>query len=173
VLENLLGLPVPQPPPGVETNLDESVHVDGPATLRTRLELHRDKPACRNCHAVMDPIGFAMEPFDKIGKLRSEDGGLPINASGTMVDGSELNGPDDLRNALVRNSDVFVVSFTEKLMTYALGRAVTHADQPIVRDIVRKSRPDQYRLDAVIMNIIESAPFQQRVATGSTVAHNP
>jgi hypothetical protein len=169
VLENLLGLPVPKPPPGVETNLDASVHLEGPATLRARLEAHRDKPACRNCHAVIDPIGYALEPFDKIGKLRSEDGGLPIDSRGTMVDGTALNGPDDLRNALVANSNIFVISFTEKLMTYALGRAVTYADQPTVRDIVRKSRAEQYELTSLIMNIVESVPFQQRVATGSTM----
>jgi hypothetical protein len=166
VLENMLGLPVPKPPPGVETNLDVSVHLEGPATLRTRLEAHRAQPACRNCHALMDPIGFAMEPFDKIGKLRTEDGGLPIDSRGTMVDGAKLAGPEDLRNALLRNSDVFVVSFTEKLMTYALGRPVTHTDAPTVRDIVRKSRADQYKLTSLITNIIDSAPFQQRVATG-------
>jgi hypothetical protein len=168
VLENLLGLPVPKPPPGVETNLDVSVDLKGPATLRTRLEVHRENPACRNCHAVMDPIGFAMEPFDKIGKLRTEDGGLPIDARGTLFDGTALNGPDDLRNALVRSSNIFLVSFTEKLMTYALGRAVTHADQPVVRDIVRKSRADQYKLTSLIMNVIQSPPFQQRAATGSS-----
>jgi hypothetical protein len=168
VLENLLGLPVPKPPPGVETNLDVSVHLDGPTTLRRRLEAHRENPACRNCHAVMDPIGFAMEPFDKIGKLRTEDGGLPIDSRGTMVDGTAVNGPDDLRSALVRNSNVFLISVTEKLMTYALGRAVIHSDQPTIRDIVRRSRADDYRLNAMIMHIIESAPFQQRAATGTT-----
>jgi hypothetical protein len=173
VLENLLGLPVPQPPPGVETNLDASVHLEGPATLRTRLEAHRDNPACRSCHAVIDPIGFALEPFDKIGRLRTEDGGLPIDARGKMVDGAMLNGPDDLRNALIGNSNVFVVSVTEKLMTYALGRAVTHADQPTVRDIVRKSRADQFKLTTLIMNVVRSAPFQQRAATGPALtAHN-
>jgi hypothetical protein len=173
VLENLLGLPVPKPPPGVETNLDVSVHLEGPATLRKRLEAHRDKPACRNCHALLDPIGFAMEPFDKIGKLRSEDGGLPIDARGTMVDGSKLTGPDDLRRALVADRDLFLVSFTEKLLTYALNRPVTHADAPTVRDIVRRSGADGYRLGTLLMNIIDSAPFQQRAATGSTVARNP
>jgi hypothetical protein len=141
--------------------------------LRARLEAHRDNPACRNCHAVMDPIGFAMEPFDKIGRLRSEDSGLPIDARGTMVDGTALDGPEDLREALVRNTGVYVVSFTEKLMTYALGRPVSHADQPTIRDIVRKSRADQYRLTTLIMNVIESEPFQQRAATGqSAVARN-
>jgi hypothetical protein len=174
VLESLLGLPVPKPPPGVETNLDASVHIEGPTTLRTRLEAHRDKPACRNCHALIDPIGYALEPFDKIGRLRTEDGGLPIDARGTMVDGTALNGPDDLRKALVDNTDVFVVAFTGKLMTYALGRTVTHADQPTIRDIVRRSRADQYKLTSLVMNIIESVPFRQRVATGNdTVARNP
>lgn len=173
VLENLLGLPVPKPPPGVETNLDVSVHLEGPATLRKRLEAHRDKPACRNCHALLDPIGFAMEPFDKIGKLRTEDGGLPIDARGTMVDGAKLNGPDDLRKAVMADRDLFLVAFTEKLMTYALGRPVTHADAPTVRDIVRRSRAEGYRLGTLIMNVIESAPFQQRAASGSTVARNP
>ena len=166
VLENLLGLHVPTPPPGVETNLDVSVHLEGPATLRRRLELHREQPACRGCHAVIDPIGFAMEPFDKTGRLRTEDAGMQIDARGTMMDGTELNGPTDLRAALLRDDYLFLLSFTEKMLTYALGRAVTYADQPTVRDIVRRSSAEQYRLKAVIMNIIESVPFQQRVATG-------
>ena len=170
VLENLLGLPVPTPPPGVETNLNVSVHIEGPATLRKRLEVHRASPACHNCHAVIDPIGFALEPFDKVGRLRTDDGGLPIDASGTMTDGTAVNGPGELREALVRNGNVFLVSFTEKLMTYALGRAVTHADQPTIRDIVRRSSADNYRLNTVIMNIIESVPFQQRAATGVSIA---
>lgn len=170
VLENLLGLPVPKPPPGVETNLDVSVHLSGPTTLRKRLEAHREQPACHSCHAVIDPIGFAMEPFDKVGRLRSEDGGLPIDAHGKMMDGTVLNGPADLRQALLNDGNVFLQSFTEKLMTYALGRAVTHADQPTVRDIVRRSASDEYRLDTLIMNIVESVPFQQRVATGASGA---
>jgi hypothetical protein len=173
VLENLLALPVPKPPPGVETNLDASVHLEGPVTLRARLEAHREDRACRGCHALMDPIGFAMEPFDKIGRLRSDEGGLPIDARGTMVDGSELHGPADLRLALIRNSDVFVVSFTEKLMTYALGRPVTHADAPTIRHIVRSSRPDQYRLDSLIMHIIESPAFRQRAATAAAAPRTP
>jgi len=166
VLESLMGLPVPIPPPGVETNLDVSVHLTGPATLRKRLEAHREQPSCRSCHAVIDPIGFAMESFDKIGRLRTEDGGLPIDAQGTLMDGTVINGPVELRDALVRDGNVFLVSFTEKLLTYALGRPVTHADQPTVRDIVRRSSADQFRLNTLIMNIIESVPFQQRVATG-------
>jgi len=170
VLENLLGLPVPTPPPGVETNLDVSVHITGPTTLRNRLEAHRDQPACKSCHAVIDPIGFALEPFDKVGRLRTEDGGLPIDAHGKMMDGTVLNGPADLRQALLNDGNVFLSSFTEKLLTYALGRAVTHADQPTVRDIVRRSGADDYRLQALIMNIVESVPFQQRVATGGSVA---
>jgi hypothetical protein len=122
----------------------------------------------------MDPIGFAMEPFDKVGKLRTEDGGLPIDSSGTMSDGTALTGPDDLRSALIRNGNNFVISVTEKLMTYALGRPVTYADNPTVRDIVRQSRPGQYKLSDLIMNIVESVPFQQRVATGaSLVVRNP
>jgi hypothetical protein len=114
----------------------------------------------------MDPIGFAMEPFDKIGRWRTEDAGQPIDARGTMVGGTALNGPDDLRKALLDESEVFLVAFTEKLMTYALGRPAIHTDAPTVRDIVRKSRVNQYRLTSLIMNIIDSAPFQQRAATG-------
>src|SRR6185369_12956467 len=150
VLENLLGLHVPTPPPGVETNLDVSVHLEGPTTLRKRLEAHREQTACRSCHAVIDPIGFAMERFDKTGRFRTEDGGMPIDARGTMMDGTELTGPADLRAALLRDDYLYLPSSTEKLMTYALGRAVTHADQPTVREIVRRSSADQYRLDTLI-----------------------
>jgi hypothetical protein len=113
-----------------------------------------------------------MEPFDKIGRLRTEDAGMPIDARGTMVDGTRLGGADDLRKALVRSSDLFVLAFTEKLMTYALGRQVTHSDEPTVRDIVRRSGAVQYRLPTLIMNIIDSAPFRQRTATGSTMARS-
>jgi hypothetical protein len=172
VLENILGLPVPEPPPGVETNLEVSVHVEGPVTLRARLESHRENPACHSCHAVIDPIGFAMEPFDKVGRLRTQDEGLPIDARGTMVDGAQLNGPGDLRDALLRSSDVFTVAFTEKLLTFALGRPVTYADAPTVRAIVRDTRQDQHRLVPLIMRIIDSAPFRQRTATGPAAPGN-
>ena len=134
ILENLLGAPVPSPPPGVETNLEKSV---GPAaaetSLRQRLERHRANAACASCHAVMDPIGFALENYDLIGKWRETDGGVPVNAAGRLVDGTPLDGPASLRRALLARRDAFVTNTAEKLLTYALGRrleVLRHAGRP-------------------------------------------
>ena len=162
ILENLLGAPVPNPPPGVETNLDKSVGIaTTPTSLRQRLERHRQNPACASCHAVMDPIGFALENYDLIGKWRDTDGGVPVNASGTLFDGTPLDGPESLRRALDGRRDAFVRNTTEKLLTYALGRRVEWFDMPAVRAIAKGASPD-YRFSSLVIGIVKSVPFQFR-----------
>ena len=162
ILENLLGAPVPNPPPGVETNLDKSVGIaTAPTSLRQRLERHRQNPACASCHAVMDPIGFALENYDLIGKWRDTDGGVPVNASGTLVDGTPLEGPESLRQALDGRRDAFVRNAAEKLLTYALGRRVEWFDMPAVRTIVTGAAPD-YRFSSLVVGIVKSIPFQMK-----------
>jgi hypothetical protein len=163
ILENLLGAPVPLPPPGVETNLEPTGAPGAAVTsLRQRLERHRANPACASCHAVMDPIGFALENFDQIGTWRDVDGGTPVNASGTLVDGTPLNGPASLRQALLGRREAFVGATTEKLLTYALGRRVEYFDMPAVRAIVRDAGRSDYRFSALVVGIVRSLPFQMK-----------
>ncbi len=168
ILENLLGAPVPSPPPGVETNLEKSV---GPAaaetSLRQRLERHRANAACASCHAVMDPIGFSLENYDLIGKWRETDGGVPVNAAGRLVDGTPLDGPASLRRALLARRDAFVTNTTEKLLTYALGRRLEYFDMPAVRTVARSASPD-YRLSSLVVGIVKSVPFQMKRKEGDT-----
>jgi hypothetical protein len=166
ILENLLGAPVPNPPPGVETNLEKSVGPAVPDTsLRQRLERHRANPSCASCHAVMDPIGFALENYDVIGKWRDTDGGVPVNAAGKLVDGTPLDGPGSLRRALLTRRDAFVTNATEKLLTYALGRQLEYFDMPAVRGIVHNAGPD-YRLSSLVVGIVKSVPFQMKRKEG-------
>jgi mono/diheme cytochrome c family protein len=162
VVENILGAPVPAPPPGVEQDLNKTAAVTGPTTLRKRMELHRADPTCASCHRIMDPIGFAMEPFDLTGKWRATDGGLPIDASGTLVDGTPLNGPASLRSALLARSDAFVQTMTEKMMTYALGRTLRPSDMPAARAAVREAAARDYRFSAVVLSVVKSPPFLER-----------
>ena len=117
-------------------------------------------PTCAACHKIMDPIGFSLENFDAVGMWRNEDEGLPIDASGVLVDGTILNGPASLRNALLRYSDQYVRVVTEKLLTYALGRGTDAADMPVVRSIVREAAGNDYRFSAIVMGIVKSVPFQ-------------
>jgi mono/diheme cytochrome c family protein len=167
VLENLLGAPVPLPPPGVETNLTETPG-DAPSSMRQRLERHRANPSCAACHAVMDPVGFALEPFDLIGQWRDEDGGSPVDATGRLADGTALDGPAGLRAALLDRRDAVASTAAEKLLTYALGRRVEHFDMPAVRRIVRDAAPGSYRFSALVAGIVHSAPFQMKRYDGGT-----
>lgn len=162
ILENLFGAPPPSPPPGVESNLDDAAAA-AVSSLRERLELHRRNPTCAACHAIMDPIGLSLENFDLIGAWRTEDTGQPIDASGTLADGTVLAGPLDLRRALLARSDAFVTSATEKLMTYALGRSVEYYDMPAIRAILRDAASDNYRFSSLVYGIVTSVPFRMRV----------
>jgi mono/diheme cytochrome c family protein len=163
ILENLLGAPVPQPPPGVETNLATAPGA-APTSVRQRLERHRASPSCASCHAVMDPVGFSLENFDLIGEYRSEDGGVPVNATGRLTDGTTLDGPASLRKALLDRRGAVASTATEKLLTYALGRHVEYFDMPAVRTIVRDAARQDYRFSSLITGIVKSVPFQMKRA---------
>jgi len=163
VLETLLAAPPPRPPPGVEADLKEEGDASLAKSVRERLELHRQNPTCASCHQIMDPLGFALENYDLIGRWREKDGALPVNASGTLMDGTELAGPADLRRFLVSQSDQFAISATERLLIYALGRRIEAADQPTVRKIVHEAKADDYRFSSLVMGIVNSVPFQMRV----------
>lgn len=162
VLENLLGSRAPNPPPGVETNLDQAADASKARTLRERMELHRSQPVCASCHSIMDPIGFSLENFDLTGKWRQLDQAQPIDASGEMVDGTRLDGPASLRRALLGRSDAFVTVAAEKLLTYAVGRTVAAPDMPAVRSIVRSAAGDGYRFSSLVLGVVRSQPFQMR-----------
>jgi len=164
VLENIIGAPVPTPPPNVPALEEQAGTKNHPRTLREQMELHTTRPFCAGCHKIMDPIGFAMENFDAVGRWRVEEHGEPINATAKMVDGTEINGAIDLRNALLKYSDRFVQTTTEKLMTYALGRGLEYYDMPTVRAITRSAAKDDYRFSSIILGIVESDAFQMREA---------
>jgi mono/diheme cytochrome c family protein len=163
ILENLLGAPVPQPPPGVETNLATPPGA-APTSVRQRLEQHRASPTCAACHAVMDPVGFSLENFDLIGEYRDEDGGRPVNATGTLADGTTLDGPASLRKALLDRRGAVASTATEKLLTYALGRRVDYFDMPAIRTIVRDAARQDYRFSSLITGIVKSVPFTMKRA---------
>ena len=131
--------------------------------MRQRMELHRSNPTCAACHKMMDPLGFALENFDGLGGWRDSTGnGEPIDSSGVLPDGTMFNGPAGLRDALMTKQDMFVETFTERLMTYALGRGVEEYDHPALRKIARDAASDQYRWSSLILGIVNSAPFQMR-----------
>jgi Protein of unknown function (DUF1592)/Protein of unknown function (DUF1588)/Protein of unknown function (DUF1585)/Protein of unknown function (DUF1595) len=161
ILENLFGAPPPQPPPGVETNLEETAGAK-PTSLRQRLEVHRTNPACASCHRIMDPLGFSLENFDLVGTWRDMDGTAKIDPTGQLADGTPVNGPADLRRALLSRSDAFIVTATEKLLVYAMGRPARHTDMPLVRAIARRAAADNNRFSSVLMGIIDSDVFQRR-----------
>jgi hypothetical protein len=164
-----MGTPPSPPPPDVEA-FPENKDGEKARTVREIMEQHRAKPACNACHGVMDPLGFSLENFDAIGEWRSRDryAGSAIDASGTLVDGTPVSGPVDLRKAVMKRPEQFVQTFTEKLMTYALGRTVEYYDMPVVRQIVRDAAKDNYRFSSIVSGIVKSAPFQMRKAERGT-----
>ncbi len=164
LLDNILGAPPPPPPPNVPA-LEEAAGGEEPASMRELMAAHRRNAACATCHRRMDPLGFALENFDGIGRWRTMDGATPIDASGALPDGTAFDGPAEFRAALVERREEFVRTFTEKLLTYALGRPVGHQDMPAVRAILRAAEPGGYRWSSLILGVVESAPFQLRAAS--------
>jgi hypothetical protein len=164
VLENILGTPPPEPPPNVPA-LEDSKGDNKVMTLREQMTLHRKNEPCASCHKLMDPIGFALENFDADGKWRTKeggDGGVLIDTSATLWDGTKVNGPIELRQALLHYSPQFVRMITEKLLTFALGRGVEYQDMPVIRSIVRDADRDDDRFVSILMGIVKSPPFQMR-----------
>ncbi|PYR33996.1 MAG: hypothetical protein DMF90_18900 [Acidobacteria bacterium] len=161
VLETLLGAPPPAPPPNVPP-LKENDGKSKPVSLRGRMEQHRRNPVCASCHANMDPLGFALENFNAIGKWRDDDDGAPINSAITLR-GTNIANPQAFREALLRQSDEMVRTVVEKLLTFALGRGLEYTDAPIVRQLVRGASRDDDRWSSVVLGIVGSAPFQQRI----------
>jgi hypothetical protein len=132
--------------------------------MRQRMEAHRVNPACAACHKMMDPLGFALENFDGIGGWRdvTAPGAPPIDSAGALPDGTPFHGPDGLREVLLKKKDMFVETFTERLLTYALGRGVEEYDHPVIRKITSEAAADNQRWSSIILGIVNSTPFQMR-----------
>ena len=161
ILENIVGTPPPPPPPDVPA-LEENGQGKKPRSMRERLETHRQNAVCAQCHRLMDPIGFALEPFDAVGASRTRESGSPIDGSGQLASGVAVSGPASLRDALVSDPTIFVTTMTEKMLTYALGRGLGAEDMPTVRSIVRGSARSNYRFASLVAGIVRSTPFQMR-----------
>ncbi len=163
VLDNLLASPPPPPPPDVPALKTEDDQAGGaPLTMRAAMVKHRANPVCASCHAKMDPIGFALEHFDAVGRWRDADAGQPIDAESKLLDGSTVDGLAGVQAMLLRHPELFVTAFTEKLMMYALGRNVQYYDAPAVRAIVRGAAEQNYAFSAIVGGIVDSVPFRMR-----------
>ena len=160
VLENIIGTPPPPPPDDVPALEDNNV--DQTLPMRERLGAHRANPACASCHNLMDPIGFALENFDALGRWRTHEVGQELDVSGGLPDGQEFSGIDGLENGLLERPELFATTLTEKLMTFALGRGVEHFDGPAVRKIVADAAEDGYKISSIIVGIVNSQPFRMR-----------
>ncbi|MBX5461153.1 MAG: DUF1592 domain-containing protein [Steroidobacteraceae bacterium] len=162
IMERILGTPPAVPPPNVP-DLKEAAKGKA-ATVREQTEIHRQNPTCASCHAVMDPLGFALENFNTVGAYRTTDPqfGLPIDSRATMPDGTVINGPAELHKALEARGDQFVQIITEKLMTYAVGRRIDYHDMPTVRRIVREAKDGNYTFESIVMGVVNSDPFRRR-----------
>ncbi len=173
VMEVLLGSPPPPPPPGVPA-LEETSGVSSSGerrlSVRERMEQHRANPACNSCHSVIDPIGLALENFDVTGAWRTKDDGVPIDSAGQLYDGRPIEGPLGLRDAMLTYQEPFLSTFTESLLTYALGRRVEHFDMPVVRKILTEAAKNDYRMSSFIQEIVASAPFLMSTVAKATEA---
>jgi cytochrome c5 len=165
VMETLLASPPPLPPANVPP-LKENDGASAPTSVRERLEQHRKNPVCASCHTNMDPLGFAFENFDAVGKWRVREANTRIDASGALADGTKFSTPAEFRQALLSQGEVFVGALTEKMMTYALGRAAGYTDMPAIRTIKREAAANGYRWSSIILGITKSVPFQMRTTAG-------
>ena len=157
----MLGVPPPPPPANVPA-LDDVKMAKRNASVRERLAEHRKNPTCAGCHRLTDPVGFALENYDAVGRWRTLDGGEPIDASGTLYDGTDFRGVAGLQKAILNHPELFVTTLSEKLLTFAIGRGVGHYDAPAMRKIVRDSSAEDYRFSAVVFGVVNSLPFRMR-----------
>ncbi|MEY4640358.1 MAG: hypothetical protein RLZZ227_352 [Pseudomonadota bacterium] len=171
IVEDLLGAPVPTPPPGVETDLGDDGVPAGVVvnTLRERLELHRANPTCASCHTIMDPIGLALENFDLIGRWRTQENGVALNTNTELMDGTPIDGPAALRRALLDRGDAVASTIIEKLLSYALGRHLHAPDMAAVRSIAADAGADAYRFSDIVLGIVESAPFRMNIVESPAI----
>jgi hypothetical protein len=160
ILTNILGTP-PSPPPPLVPQLKEKTGGKG-MTMRERVAEHRANPACAGCHNLMDPVGFALEKFDAVGRSRTLDDGVPVDATGSLPDGSSFDGASGLQQALLSRPDLFVSTLAEKLLTYGSGRGLEYYDAPAIRAIVRDAGRNDYHFSSLILGIVKSTPFQMR-----------
>jgi mono/diheme cytochrome c family protein len=169
--QTFLGVEPPQPPPGVEgvkeKPADNAGNIKTP-TMKQQMEMHRTAPTCASCHNIFEPVGIALENFDAVGAWRTLDEGLPIDATGVLADGTKLDGPVTLRNAIVRRSDQFVSVIVEKMLTYALGRGIEYQDMPVVRGIMRDAEPTEYKFSSIVLGIVKSDAFQMNMKEAAT-----
>jgi hypothetical protein len=163
VMINLLGSPPPAPPPNVPP-LKENEENQKQQSVREKMEQHRKNEPCRSCHQLMDPIGLSLENYDAIGQWRMKDAGAPVDANGKMYDGTPLDGPVSLRKAILNHSDAFIGTFTERILSYALGRVVDYRDMPMLRGIEAEAGKNGNKFSAFVFAIVRSAPFQMRRA---------
>lgn len=161
ILENILGTPPPAPPPNVPA-LKETSEGGKMLPVRVLMEQHRQNAACAGCHKIMDPLGFSLENFDGIGQWRTKEPGGPVDASGQLADGTQVDGPAALRKVILSHPDQFVGTMTEKLLTYALGRGLEYYDMPVVRGIVHDAARNNYRFSSLVMGIVKSVPFEMK-----------
>jgi hypothetical protein len=155
-------MPAPPPPPDVP-DLEENT-IFRTVSVRERLTQHRANEACASCHDLIDPVGFALENFDAVGRWRDMESGTPVDASGGLPGGSEFVGVAGLEQALLDRPELFVGTLTEKLMTFALGRGIEYYDGPAVRKIVRAAGNDDYRFSRLVVGIVQSTPFRMRMS---------
>ena len=164
ILDNVLGVPPPPPPANVPA-LDDVKTVKRNASVRERLAEHRKNPTCAGCHRLTDPVGFALENYDAVGRWRTLEAGEPIDASGTLFDGTDFRGVAGLQKAILNRPELFVRTLSEKLLTFAIGRGVAYYDAPAVRKIVRDASAQDYRFSSIVMGIVNSTPFRMRKAS--------
>jgi hypothetical protein len=163
VLANILGM-APPPPPNDVPALKDAVGVEKKTSMRERTAQHRADPVCAGCHNLMDPIGFAMENYDAVGRWRTHEGGQPVDASGALPDGKTFDGITGLQKALLQRPEHFATTVAEKLLTYSLGRGVEYYDAPAIRKVVREARDRNYKFSSLVLGIVNSTPFQMRRA---------
>jgi hypothetical protein len=169
LLGNILGAPPPPPPPDIPALKDAGVEGQ-PRSLRERMEMHRKNPVCASCHQRMDPLGFALENFDALGKWRTSSDGAPIDPSASFPDGTRFEGVAGLRTLLVSHKEDFVRTLSGKLLAYAIGRGLDYRDMPASRGIAREAAPGGYTWSSIITAIVMSPPFRMAVASGEAAS---